>query len=53
MSFYRFANGCDTILGMGNKDAHRREVKKKKKEKPKPPVISTYTPPTAVPPAKS
>jgi hypothetical protein len=24
------------LLGMGNKDAHRREVKKPKKKKPKP-----------------
>jgi hypothetical protein len=38
---------------MGNKDAHRREVKKKKKEKPKPPVISAYTPRVVVPPSKS
>jgi hypothetical protein len=37
---------------MGNKDAHRREVKKKKKEKPKPPVVSAYTPRAVLPPPK-
>jgi hypothetical protein len=39
--------------GMGNKDAHRREVKKKKKEKPKAPVISTYTPSVVEPRPKN
>jgi hypothetical protein len=53
LSSYRFADGCGTISGMGNKDAHRREVKKKKKEKPKAPVISTYTPSVVVPRPKS
>ena len=27
---------CGKLLDMGNKDAHRREVKKPKKQKPKP-----------------
>jgi len=42
-------------LGMGNKDAHRREVRKKKKEKPKAAVVSLYTPRPVTPstPTKS
>jgi len=41
---YRWHEICGKLCDMGNKDAHRREVKKPKKQKPKPqPFTQTFT----------
>lgn len=37
---YRRRGKCGKLCTMGNKDAHRREVKKPKKQKPKPQPLS-------------